>query len=78
MVSTSPNRLWLAYHKLYRIKKLIRYAIYIVCKSKTALKVGLAGCGIFKTSTVITIAMIASKNVSKRFVSIVNIYNFII
>jgi hypothetical protein len=49
-----------------------------VFNSKKPLNVGLAGCGIFKTSTVITIAMIASKNVSKRFVSIVNIYSFII
>jgi hypothetical protein len=78
MVSTIWNRLWLAYHRLYKIRKLIKYAMYIVCRSKKALKVGLAGCGIFKTSTVITIAMIASKNVSKRFVSIVNIYYFII
>ena len=40
------------------------------CNSKTAPGVGDAGCGIFKTKTVMMIAIIASKNVSNRFVSI--------
>jgi hypothetical protein len=55
---------------LYKIRKLTKYAIKMVFNSKNAFGVGNPGWGIFKTRTVMMIAMIASKNVSNLVVSI--------
>lgn len=69
MVSITWKRLWLAYQRLYNVKKLIKYAIKTVFNCKMAPMVGVVGCGIFKTRTVMIIAIIASKNVSNLVVS---------
>jgi hypothetical protein len=55
---------------LYRIRKLIKYEIKMGFSCKRASGVADVGCGIFKTKTVMMIAMIASKNVSNLVVSI--------